>query len=72
MKLWQKVVIALVLGIIVGFLLNRNGPLHIDGKAMLKEWLLPFGNTFIDLIKMVVVPLIFFSLISGVAGDAMG
>jgi Na+/H+-dicarboxylate symporter len=47
-------------------MMNPGGPLHYDGKAALKDYLLPFGNTFIDLIKMVVVPLIFFSLISGV------
>jgi Na+/H+-dicarboxylate symporter len=66
MKLWQKVVLALALGVLCGYLLNINGPLHIDGKDYLRAYLLPFGNTFIDLIKMVVVPLIFFSLISGV------
>lgn len=66
MKLWQKVVIGLVLGIAFGYAMNANGPLHYDGKADLKTYLLPFGTTFIDLIKMVVVPLIFFSLISGV------
>jgi Na+/H+-dicarboxylate symporter len=66
MKLWQKVVIGLVLGVVFGYAMNANGPLHYDGKADLQAYLLPFGNTFIDLIKMVVVPLIFFSLISGV------
>jgi Na+/H+-dicarboxylate symporter len=66
MKLWQKVVTGLVLGILFGYLMNVSGPLHYDGKAPLHDYLLPFGNTFIDLIKMVVVPLIFFSLISGV------
>ena len=62
----EKVVIAMLLGISVGYMLNPAGPFSIDGKAFLKEYLLPFGNTFIALIKMVVVPLIFFSLISGV------
>ena len=66
MKLWQKVLIAMALGITFGYLMNKNGPLHYDGAHYLKEYLKPFGTSFIDLIKMVVVPLIFFSLISGV------
>jgi len=66
MKLWQKVVISLVLGIGCGYLLNAGGPLHYDGSNVLKEYVLPFGNAFLSLIKMVIVPLIFFSLISGV------
>lgn len=67
MKLWQKVVLAMVLGIVVGWLMNANGPLQlVEGKTYLKNYLQPWGTTFISLIKMVVIPLIFFSLISGV------
>jgi len=66
MKLWQKVVLGMAVGILVGYFFNANGPLQIDGKAWFHNYVLPFGNTFISLIKMVVVPLIFFSLISGV------
>jgi Na+/H+-dicarboxylate symporter len=67
MKLWQKVIVAMVLGIIVGWMMNANGPLQMkEGKIFLKDYVLPWGNSFISLIKMVVIPLIFFSLISGV------
>lgn len=67
MKLWQKVIIGMVLGIILGWLMNANGPFQfVEGKTYLKSYLQPWGNTFISLIKMVVIPLIFFSLISGV------
>lgn len=67
MKLWQKVVLAMALGIIVGWMMNANGPLqYAEGKALLKNYLEPWGKAFISLIKMVVIPLIFFSLISGV------
>jgi len=68
MKLWQKVLLAMTLGIALGYMLNINGPLNYDGKDMLKAYLKPIGTSFIDLIKMVVVPLIFFSLISGITG----
>lgn len=66
MKIWQKVLIAMLLGGVVGYLFNASGPLHIDGKPYLKEYLLPFGNSFMDLIKLVIVPLIFFVIVTGV------
>ncbi|MBL0768383.1 dicarboxylate/amino acid:cation symporter [Sphingopyxis sp. DHUNG17] len=54
--LWQRVVGALVLGVLTGFLW---GP-----EAASLKWI---GDFFIKAVKMLVVPLIFFSLVSGVA-----
>ena len=54
--LWQRVIAALVLGVITGWLW---GP-----EAERIKWI---GDFFIASIKMLVVPLIFFSLVSGVA-----
>jgi Na+/H+-dicarboxylate symporter len=54
--LWQRVIAALVLGIVVGLLW---GP----GAESIKI----VGDIFIAFIKMLVVPLIFFSLVAGVA-----
>ncbi|WP_298300831.1 dicarboxylate/amino acid:cation symporter [uncultured Erythrobacter sp.] len=54
--LWQRVIGALILGIIVGYIW---GP----GAASIKI----IGDIFIAFIKMLVVPLIFFSLVAGVA-----
>ena len=54
--LWQRVIGALLLGVLVGWLW---GP----GAASIKI----VGDVFIAFIKMLVVPLIFFSLVSGVA-----
>lgn len=59
LKMWQQVVICLLLGVITGF--------------VLKEQAAPFkvlGTIFIDLIKMVVVPLIFLALTSGITSMA--
>jgi len=55
MKLWQQVIIGLILGIIAGLTLGEKA-------ASLKV----FGTIFISLIKMVIVPLIFFALLSGI------
>ena len=54
--LWQRVIAALVLGIIVG---RTWGPDAASIKII--------GDIFIAFIKMLVVPLIFFSLVAGVA-----
>jgi Na+/H+-dicarboxylate symporter len=56
LKLWQKVLLGMLLGVVVG---------HVYGEEALV--LQPIGTVFINLIKMVVIPLIFFSILNGVA-----
>ncbi|MEJ6742698.1 MAG: dicarboxylate/amino acid:cation symporter [Emcibacteraceae bacterium] len=58
-KLWKRILVALVLGIIVGSVFG-------EAAASLK-WI---GDVFIRLIRMIVVPLVFVTLVSGVV--AMG
>ena len=55
LKLWQKVIIGMVLGILFGVF---GGEYAQDLK--------PFGDVFLNMIKMVVVPLILFSILNGV------
>jgi Na+/H+-dicarboxylate symporter len=54
--LWQRVITALILGVLTGW---AWGP-----EAESIKWI---GDFFINSIKMLVVPLIFFSVVSGVA-----
>ncbi|WP_430389564.1 dicarboxylate/amino acid:cation symporter [Blastomonas fulva] len=54
--LWQRVIAALVLGVITGLIWGEG--------AVAIKWI---GDLFIRAIKMLVVPLIFFSLVAGVA-----
>lgn len=62
MKLWQQVLIGLFLGVVAGVVLGEKA-------ADLKI----FGTIFISLIKMVIVPLIFFALLSGITSmDGQG
>lgn len=55
MKLWQQVLIGLILGVLSGLFLGEKA---IGLKI--------FGTIFISLVKMVIVPLIFFALLSGI------
>ena len=55
MKLWKKVLIGLVLGVLLGIIFEEK-----------VVYLKPFGDIFIRLIKMVIVPLIFFAIVSGI------
>ena len=67
--LWFRVLVGLVLGIAFGFFLGHmssDNPLGMDGKQFLTTYIKPIGTVFISLIKMVVVPLIFFSLVAGI------
>ncbi len=57
--LWKRILLALVAGVIVGSLLGES--------AVSIKWI---GDLFVRLISMVVVPLVFFTLVSGVI--AMG
>ena len=61
MKLYTKILIGMVLGIIVGLLLNQFGG---QSLTVYIEWI---GTIFIRLVKMLVVPLVLVSLILGAA-----
>jgi Na+/H+-dicarboxylate symporter len=61
LRMWQQVVICLVLGVITGLAM---GPDAAQFKFL--------GTIFINLIKMVVVPLIFLALVSGITSMGDG
>jgi Na+/H+-dicarboxylate symporter len=56
-EFWQKVTIGLLLGIIVGILFGKEAAV-----------LSPIGDLFMKLIKMIIVPLIFVSVVVGITG----
>jgi len=60
MSLSTKILIGLILGIIVGLFLQSN----LD---FAKTWIAPFGTLFLNLIKMIIVPLVLASLVVGAA-----
>ena len=66
-----KVLLGMVLGIIVGLILNLTG-LNADGtwaNSYLTDGMFKVvGTMFVNALKMLVVPLVFFSLVCGVCG----
>lgn len=69
-RLWLKVIIALFLGAGVGILLNPSTGLVSEGLgSWLANWLDLPGHVFMRLVQMVMIPLIFASIISGIVGN---
>ena len=66
LKLFHKIFIGLFLGIVLGAILSAIGK---DQPFVVKllPWLGLLGDIFLRLIRMVVVPLVLFSIISGVS-----
>ena len=68
-ELWFRVLVGLVFGVGFGFFMagvSADNFLGEDGKTIVTTYVKPIGTVFINLIKMVVVPLIFFSLVAGI------
>lgn len=58
LKLTTKIFLGLILGIVTGFMLQSN-------PQIATGYIKPFGTLFLNLIRMVIVPLVFSSLIVG-------
>lgn len=65
-SLASSVLVALIIGIVFGLLANLLLPPEVN-KELSKWVLVPMGNIFLRGIKMIVVPLVLFSLICGAA-----
>lgn len=67
--LWKRVIAALILGLAVGLGL-RYGMGAEAGGGFAESWISWAGDLFLRLIRMLIVPLVFFTLVSGII--AMG
>ncbi len=70
MKLHTKIFIGMATGVVVGWLFGANSPLdyfHGETGQHFIDFLNVIGEVFLKLLKMLVVPLIFFSLAIGIA-----
>ncbi len=62
LALYWKILIGMILGIVWALLSSSLG-----WSAFTINWIDPFGTIFINLLKLIAVPLVLFSIISGVA-----
>ncbi|MDG2457005.1 MAG: dicarboxylate/amino acid:cation symporter [SAR86 cluster bacterium] len=62
LALHWKIIIGMTLGVIFGLL-----AITIGWDEFTSDWIKPFGTIFINLLKLIAVPLVFASLIKGVA-----
>ena len=63
MSLHWKIIIAMILGIIWALISEK-----IDVVDFNINWLAPFGDMFMKMLKLIAVPLVLFSIIKGVSG----
>ena len=63
LALHWKILLGMVLGVAFGFLMVSFS----GGKEVVLDWVKPFGTIFINALKLIAVPLILGSLISGVS-----
>ena len=62
LALHWKIIIGMVLGVVYGLIANKLGWLTLP-----IAWIKPWGVIFVNLLKLIAVPLVFASLIKGVA-----
>lgn len=67
LKMWQIIMISLVAGIAVGLGMSFMGGRDVAWIAAVCDFMSFLGNVFIRLIRMVIVPLVFFSIVSAMA-----
>ncbi|MAW21479.1 MAG: dicarboxylate/amino acid:cation symporter [Flavobacteriales bacterium] len=62
LALHWRIIIGMVLGIAFGFLASKMGWISFTN-----DWIKPWGIIFVNLLKLIAVPLVFASLVKGVA-----
>lgn len=73
-QLWAQILLALVLGVIVGSWISPEGGQALEAATAyhVAEWLKLPGTVFLNLIQMVVIPLVITSIMLGVSGSGDG
>ncbi len=60
--LWLKIILGMVAGVIWGLI-----AVSVDLIEFTLDWIKPFGTIFLNLLKLIAVPLIFVSLVKGIS-----
>lgn len=63
MPLYAKILLGMLLGAITGFIAVNAGL-----ETFVYNWIKPWGKIFVNLLKLIAVPLIFVSLVKGISG----
>ena len=63
LALYWQILIGMLLGVFVGLLLSQ----FAWGSEFVQNWIKPFGNIFINSLKLIAIPLILGSLIKGIS-----
>ncbi|KUK56900.1 MAG: Transporter, dicarboxylate/amino acid:cation (Na+ or H+) symporter (DAACS) family [Bacteroidetes bacterium 38_7] len=61
--LYGKILIGIAIGILLGII-----SIFTDTRGFIIDYVKPFGTIFLNLLKLIAIPLIFTSLVSGIAG----
>ncbi len=70
-RLWLKVIIGLLLGALAGIILNpKTGFVGEKFSLWIGNWLDLPGQVFMKLVQMIMIPLIFTSIISGIVSNS--
>lgn len=66
--LWAKIIVGMTCGVVLGLLLSPNGFALVDGEIVipLSGWIALPGIVFLEMLKMVIVPLIICSVVLGI------
>ncbi|MCF8225878.1 MAG: dicarboxylate/amino acid:cation symporter [Bacteroidales bacterium] len=62
LPLWVKIFIGMGIGILVGL-----AGVWLSFEEIVSDWIKPWGNIFLKLLKLIAVPLIFVSLVKGIS-----
>lgn len=61
--LYTKILIGMFVGLLIGFI-----AVQIGHATFVANWIVPFGEIFIRLLKVIAIPLVLISLIKGIGG----
>ncbi len=69
-QLWAKMLVAMILGVLTGLIISPStGWFSYSTGSIIGNWLALPGRVFLSLIQMIVVPLVFASIIRGIASN---
>ena len=66
LSLHVKILVGMLFGVIVGILAVK-----LNFSQFITDWIKPFGTIFINLLKLIAVPIVFVSLIKGISSKSV-